>query len=258
MTHEEFERNIHGIDPRLTVDNYNNVFIDADNYLNYLIYDFRHDEYNSGTLITYIPDKFDAIEKVIDAFKGAEVNMPNKNKLIKKLRYINPSLKLEWSEPYKKAISIYWLDKNNDRCLIYDFGPKEYNFCYVTRFLSIKEMEELQELVKNYFYYLEIEQDFEAKKKATAEANPFWKYTDHLAETLLEKKKAYGDSFTQSVDDYGLKVIGIRLSDKYNRIKHLVNSGELKENDESLKDTLLDNAGYSILALKYLKEHKKC
>ncbi|AKG67622.1 hypothetical protein TU99_07515 [Lactobacillus helveticus] len=86
--------------------------------------------------------------------------------------------------------------------------------------------------------------------------NPFKKYTDHLAETLQAKNAAYGDSFDQSVDDYGLKVIGIRLSDKYNRIKHLVNNSELKENDESLEDTLLDMAGYSILALKYLEEHR--
>lgn len=86
--------------------------------------------------------------------------------------------------------------------------------------------------------------------------NQFKKYTDKLAETLLEKNTAYGDSFSQSVDDYGLKVIGIRLSDKYNRIKHLVNAGSFKENDESLEDTLLDTAGYSILALKYLEEHR--
>lgn len=86
--------------------------------------------------------------------------------------------------------------------------------------------------------------------------NQFKKYTDKLAETLLKKNTAYGDSFSQSVDDYGLKVIGIRLSDKYNRIKHLVNAGSLKENDESLEDTLLDTAGYAILALKYLKEHE--
>ena len=86
--------------------------------------------------------------------------------------------------------------------------------------------------------------------------NPFKEYTDKLAETLLEKNTAYGDSFSQSVDDYGLKVIGIRLSDKYNRIKHLVNAGSLKENDESIEDTLLDTAGYAILGLKYLKEHE--
>lgn len=86
--------------------------------------------------------------------------------------------------------------------------------------------------------------------------NPFKEFTDQLAETLLEKNQAYGDSFTKSVDRYGLSVIGVRLSDKYNRIEHLITNHELKENDESLEDTLLDNAGYSILALKYLKEHK--
>lgn len=88
------------------------------------------------------------------------------------------------------------------------------------------------------------------------EENPFKEYTDHLAQTLLDKNKAYGDSFTKSVDTYGLSVIGVRLSDKYNRIEHLITHHELKENDESLEDTLLDMAGYSILALKYLKEHE--
>lgn len=86
--------------------------------------------------------------------------------------------------------------------------------------------------------------------------NPFLKYTDHLAGILLSKNIAYGDSFTKSVDKYGLSVIGVRLSDKYNRIEHLIANHELKENDESLEDTLLDMAGYSILALKYLEEHK--
>ena len=89
-----------------------------------------------------------------------------------------------------------------------------------------------------------------------SEKNPFKEYTDHLAQTLLDKNKAYGDSFTKSVDTYGLSVIGVRLSDKYNRIEHLINENMFTENDESLEDTLLDMAGYSILALKYLKEHE--
>ena len=84
----------------------------------------------------------------------------------------------------------------------------------------------------------------------------FRKYTDNLAVTLENKNKAYGDSFTKSIDKYGLSVIGVRLSDKYNRIEHLITHHELKENDESLEDTLLDMAGYSILGLKYLKEHE--
>lgn len=84
----------------------------------------------------------------------------------------------------------------------------------------------------------------------------FRKYTDNLATTLESKNQAYGDSFDKSVDKYGLSVIGVRLSDKYNRIEHLITHHELKENDESLEDTLLDLAGYSILGLKYLKEHE--
>ncbi len=52
--------------------------------------------------------------------------------------------------------------------------------------------------------------------------NIFQKYTDNLANVLQSKNKAYGDSFTKSVDKYGLSVIGVRLSDKYNRIEHLL------------------------------------
>lgn len=88
------------------------------------------------------------------------------------------------------------------------------------------------------------------------ESNPFKDYTNHLAEILQEKNQAYGDSFTKSVDTYGLAVIGVRLSDKYNRIEHLINENIFTENGESLQDTLLDMAGYSILALKCLKEHE--
>lgn len=86
--------------------------------------------------------------------------------------------------------------------------------------------------------------------------NHFKKYTDHLAETLQSKNVAYGDSFTKSLDEDGLLVLKIRLGDKFNRVSSLIKKGELKENDESLEDTLLDLAGYSILGLKYLKEHK--
>lgn len=86
--------------------------------------------------------------------------------------------------------------------------------------------------------------------------NKFKPYTDKLAATLEAKNHAYGDSFTKSLDEDGLLVLKIRLGDKFNRISELIKNGKFKENDESLEDTLLDNAGYSILALKYLKEHK--
>lgn len=90
----------------------------------------------------------------------------------------------------------------------------------------------------------------------TETSNPFKFYTDKLAAILQAKNDAYGDSFTKSVDKFGKTVIAVRLSDKFNRICNLIKRGELKENDESLEDTLLDMAGYSILGLKYLEEHK--
>ena len=86
--------------------------------------------------------------------------------------------------------------------------------------------------------------------------NDFLGYTDKLAATLQAKNDAYGDSFTKTVDEDGLLVLKIRLGDKLNRVSSLIKKNELKENDESLEDTLLDLAGYSILGLKYLKEHE--
>lgn len=86
--------------------------------------------------------------------------------------------------------------------------------------------------------------------------NKFSEYTDHLANILNQKNLAYGDNFSKSLDEDGLLVLKIRLGDKFNRVSSLIKRGELKENDESLEDTLLDLAGYSILGLKYLKEHE--
>lgn len=85
--------------------------------------------------------------------------------------------------------------------------------------------------------------------------NKFSEYTNHLANILNQKNLAYGDSFSKSLDEDGLLVLKIRLGDKFNRVSSLIKKGEFKENDESLEDTLLDLAGYSILGLKYLKEH---
>ena len=76
-----------------------------------------------------------------------------------------------------------------------------------------------------------------------------------LAQTLITKNLAYGNSYDESVDTWGNKTMGMRLEDKYNRIKHLLLQDKMKENDESLLDSLLDNAGYSILAINYMLNH---
>ncbi|QNQ83782.1 hypothetical protein FP435_04655 [Lactobacillus sp. PV037] len=85
----------------------------------------------------------------------------------------------------------------------------------------------------------------------------FKKYTDFLAETLTKKNLAYGNSFDKDMEIFGYANIGIRLHDKYGRIEHLIKNNKTTENDESLLDSLLDLAGYSILSIKNLMEKGK-
>ena len=85
----------------------------------------------------------------------------------------------------------------------------------------------------------------------------FRKYTDNLAVTLENKNKDYGDSFTKSVDKFGIIAAVVRLEDKFNRLENLTANGDKeKVKDESLADIALDISGYGLLLYKYLKEHK--
>lgn len=297
MTIKEFEDNLKKIDDQLFVGHTDDDPVDSiyiytnpmDNYHAEDIYDFAHNKFNFENCRKYIPGKVDALRTLIFNFTH---NFEDESKLIKNIKKwlldINLYFELITDHNNKPVKIIY--HQGNKQLLLYNFHMKNFYYNYLTT-ITAPEFYALQNVVNDYWQKLNDSQkiskdskngngstaafnkfaskDFQKESnnlytKSTVNAlyedwvnNPFRSYTEHLAETLQEKNKAYGDSFTKSVDDYGLKVIGIRLSDKYNRIKHLVNNGELKENDESLEDTLLDMAGYSILALKYLKEHRE-
>lgn len=69
-----------------------------------------------------------------------------------------------------------------------------------------------------------------------------------LNELYKTKNKDYGDSFGKSYKEYGLVMPAIRLEDKLNRFKSLINNkAEVK--NESIEDTLMDLANYSIMTL---------
>jgi hypothetical protein len=64
----------------------------------------------------------------------------------------------------------------------------------------------------------------------------------------------------EAVEAFGLNTeIGFltRMTDKMARIASFVKNGELKVKDESVQDTLLDLANYSMLFAAYLKSIKK-
>lgn len=69
-----------------------------------------------------------------------------------------------------------------------------------------------------------------------------------LNELYARKNADYGDSFGKSFREYGLTMACIRLEDKLNRIKALTKQ-EAQVSDESIVDTLMDLANYSIMTL---------
>ena len=70
---------------------------------------------------------------------------------------------------------------------------------------------------------------------------------------LYEKKNTdYGDSFNQLLDEFGLISSTITLQDKVNRLKYIINNKNQKIMDESIQDTLMDIANYSIMTLMRL------
>ena len=71
---------------------------------------------------------------------------------------------------------------------------------------------------------------------------------------LRAKNKDYGDSFHATYLEEGLAMARIRLSDKLNRFKSLSRSGEQEVKDESMIDTLLDLANYSLMTVLELQE----
>lgn len=76
-----------------------------------------------------------------------------------------------------------------------------------------------------------------------------------IMETHEKKNHDYGDSFNKSMDEFGMMAAAIRLSDKLNRFKTLINT-ENQVKDESIEDTLLDMASYAIMTVEYIKNSK--
>lgn len=75
---------------------------------------------------------------------------------------------------------------------------------------------------------------------------------------LYEKKdKCYGGSFNTTYDNLGIISAATRISDKYNRLCNLVKNPNIDNLGESLTDTLMDLAAYSIMTIVKLNENEQ-
>lgn len=82
---------------------------------------------------------------------------------------------------------------------------------------------------------------------------------DSIKLTYANKHHDYGPSFEKSYYEFGWIAPYVRMDDKMSRLKSLFSKGEAnrKVSDESLYDTLIDLANYSIMLATELKlQHK--
>ena len=81
----------------------------------------------------------------------------------------------------------------------------------------------------------------------------FRQKVEKLAKVYVAKNKDYGDSFSQSLEKYGIIASLVRMGDKMNRIDSLYDK-PTTEVDESLVDSLEDLANYAIMTAIWLEK----
>ena len=90
--------------------------------------------------------------------------------------------------------------------------------------------------------------------KNTNPSGMFRAIADKIVELHDRKNHDYGNAAHESYKEFGLVSYVIRLNDKLNRLKSLTKSGaEQQVKEESIVDTLMDLAAYSIMAIESLK-----
>lgn len=83
------------------------------------------------------------------------------------------------------------------------------------------------------------------------------KILNDLGDVLIAKNKDYGNNVEKNIDKWGYPSIAIRLDDKLSRFENLIKEGSKRQvADETVADTLLDLAGYSILGYRKLKKEE--
>lgn len=77
-----------------------------------------------------------------------------------------------------------------------------------------------------------------------------------IHDTYVKKNHDYGDSFSRSFKKYGLVAAMVRMEDKWNRLDNMASGAEQKFADETIRDTLLDLAGYCVMTTMELDREK--
>lgn len=89
------------------------------------------------------------------------------------------------------------------------------------------------------------------------EVQQFESITKKMYDTYMKKNADYGNSFDDLFDEFGMTSALLRIKDKYNRLKSLMEKKDIQVKDESIEDTLMDMANYAILTIIKLRKDKR-
>lgn len=98
--------------------------------------------------------------------------------------------------------------------------------------------------------------DTKLETKKESNENPFKKITKEMMELYEMKNADYGSSASDTYKKFGMNAYLVRMNDKLNRAITLVNNDNQQVKSESLRDTLIDLANYSVLAIIDLEKEE--
>lgn len=87
------------------------------------------------------------------------------------------------------------------------------------------------------------------------EKAPFDKVIHEMRETYLRKNADYGNSFAETIQEFGFIPAIARINDKLKRVKNMVKGQEMNIG-ESLRDNLLDIANYCVITVMEIDKRK--
>lgn len=84
----------------------------------------------------------------------------------------------------------------------------------------------------------------------------FEKITSEMLETYKKKNADYGNSFSETIQEFGFIPAVARINDKLKRVKNMVKGNDMNIKDESMRDNLMDIANYCVLTIMELDNQK--
>ena len=89
-----------------------------------------------------------------------------------------------------------------------------------------------------------------------SENGKFGKVLSEMFDTYKKKNADYGNSFSETIQEFGYIPAVARINDKVKRMKNIVKGQKMNIESESLRDALLDAANYCVLTIVELDNQK--